>query len=61
MRVCKYVKPEPKKEPDMDIFCKRIDRDMNSVDRHEQDQERRRFVRREMAKIHMDGDGCIED
>jgi hypothetical protein len=34
----------------MDDFCKRIDREMNSIDRHERDQERLRYIRREMAR-----------
>lgn len=46
---------------DMESFYKRVAHEMSHTDKYEWEQQRKKYISREMAKAHCDGDGCMED
>ncbi|CAK0768501.1 hypothetical protein CCP3SC15_380003 [Gammaproteobacteria bacterium] len=51
-----------KKEPEqMDAFYKRISREMSDANKMAVADEKKWFIKREMARVHTNDDGCICD
>lgn len=57
---CKLSAESTKGEP-MNKFYRRIIDNMNGDARYATEQERKAFVKREMAKTHTPDDGCMEN